>query len=89
MRWRKFIALACGAVMWPALAYAQQPDGLRRIGALFGLTETDSEGQARIAALKEGLQKLGWIEGSNLKIDYRWAGGHTDQLRRLQLSWLA
>ena len=83
LRRRDFITLFGGAaVAWPPAARAQQLDGLRRIGALFGPAETDPEGQARAAALREGLQKLGWTEGRNLHIEYRWAGG-ADRMRSL------
>jgi putative tryptophan/tyrosine transport system substrate-binding protein len=56
---------------------------MRRIGALFSQAETDPEGQARAAALRHGLQELGWAEGRNLRIDYRWAGGGLDRMRPL------
>ena len=45
---------------------------MRRIGVLMGFTESDREGQAFVAAFREGLQKLGWAEGRNIRIDYRW-----------------
>ncbi len=73
MRRRDFIALLGGtAFAWPLAARAQQPDGVRRIGVLMAYPEGDSEGQAQIAALREGLQKLGWMEGRNIRIDTRW-----------------
>jgi putative ABC transport system substrate-binding protein len=84
MKRRDFITLlGGGAVVWPLAARAQQPDGMRRIGALFSAVETDPEGQARAAALRQGLQKLGWTEGRNLRIEYRWAGGSLDRMRPL------
>ena len=58
---------------WPLSARAQQPDRMRRIGVLMAFTESDGEGQARIAAFREALQKLGWAEGRNIRIDTRWA----------------
>src|SRR6266487_6109107 len=74
MRRREFIRLLGGAtVVWPLAAHAQQPDRMRRIGVLMGYPESDSEAQAYIAAFREGLQKLGWAEGRNIRIDYRWA----------------
>jgi putative tryptophan/tyrosine transport system substrate-binding protein len=73
-RRREFIALLGGAaVAWPLAARAQQPDRMRRIGVLMGYAESDSEGQAFVAAFREGLQKLGWTEGRNIRIDFRWA----------------
>jgi putative ABC transport system substrate-binding protein len=55
---------------------------MRRIGVLMNLSETDPESQARIAALRDGLRKLGWIEGRNIQIDYRWATGDPEHARR-------
>jgi len=62
MRRREFITLIGGAAAWPLAARAQQPDRMRRIGVLMNLAERDPEGQARIAAFREGLGKLGWTE---------------------------
>jgi putative ABC transport system substrate-binding protein len=80
---RKFLATLGGAaaVARPLTARAQQADRVRRIGVLAGSAEDDTEGQARLAALREGLQKLGWTEGHNIKIDDRWAGADLDRLR--------
>jgi hypothetical protein len=61
MKRRKFIALLGGtAATWPLAARAQQPDRVRRIGVLMGYSESNQEGQADVAAFREGLQKLGW-----------------------------
>jgi putative ABC transport system substrate-binding protein len=71
---REFITLVCGvAVAWPPAAHAQQPERMRLIGVLMGYAESDSEAQAQIAAFRDGLQKLGWMEGHNTRIDTRWA----------------
>jgi putative ABC transport system substrate-binding protein len=78
MRRREFITLLGGAAAapWPFAARAQQPAmPVRRLGVLLSSSETDPEGQARVAALRQGLQELGWSDGRNLKIDYRWTGG--------------
>jgi putative ABC transport system substrate-binding protein len=73
MRRREFIILLGGAVVsWPLAARAQQPDRVRRIGVLMGFAENDSQAQAMIAAFREGLEKLGWTEGRNTRIDIRW-----------------
>ena len=72
MKRREFITLLGGAVTWPLAARAQQVS-MRRIGVLMNLAEHDPEPQARLTALREGLQKLGWTEGRNIRIDYRWA----------------
>src|SRR5438132_2465823 len=71
MRRRKFIALLGGAAAWPLAARAQQPDRMRRIGVLMHLPENDPEAQARMRAFRQGLQQLGWVEGRNVRIDYR------------------
>jgi putative ABC transport system substrate-binding protein len=73
MRRREFITLLGGATAWPFAARAQQPERVRRIGVLMGLAESDSEAQTRITAFRDGLQKLGWTEGRNTRIDIRWA----------------
>jgi putative ABC transport system substrate-binding protein len=70
---RTFITLLGGAAAtWPLTARAQQPDRMRRIGVLMGYAESDSEAQTNIAAFRDGLQKLGWAEGRNIRIDTRW-----------------
>jgi putative ABC transport system substrate-binding protein len=71
---RNFITLLGGAAAaWPLAARAQQPDGMRRIGVLVGLAEDDPEINARLAAFRQGLDKRGWSEGRNVRIDYRFA----------------
>ena len=73
MRRREFITLLGGAVAaWPQPALAQQPERTRRIGVLSSLAETDVEAQAWDAAFRKRLAELGWIEGRNVRIDYRW-----------------
>jgi putative ABC transport system substrate-binding protein len=74
MRRRELIALLGGAAAaWPLVARAQQPERMWRIGVVMGFAESDPQGQVRVAAFGEGLQKLGWAEGRNIRIDYRWA----------------
>jgi putative tryptophan/tyrosine transport system substrate-binding protein len=74
MRRREFITLLGGAAAaWPLAARAQQGDRMRRIGVLMGYAESGSSGQALIAAFRDGLQKFGWTEGRNTRIDIRWA----------------
>jgi putative ABC transport system substrate-binding protein len=73
MRRRQFITLVGGAAAWPLAARAQQTDRVRRIGVLMGFLENDLEAQAYIGAFRNGLQKLGWTEGRNVRIDTRWA----------------
>jgi len=70
---RRFITLIGGAAAWPLGAHAQQPDQRRHIGVLTALAEDDPENRARLAAFRYGLEKRGWSEGRNLRIDYRFA----------------
>jgi ABC-type uncharacterized transport system substrate-binding protein len=81
---REFITLlASAAAAWPLAARAQQPgERMRRIGVLVGAIETDPESQARIVAVKEALQTLGWTDGRNVKIDYRFGSADLDLTRR-------
>jgi len=73
MRRREFITLLGGTVLaWPLDARAQQPDQMRQIGVLMNIAVSDPEGQSRVAAFRQGLQELGWNEGRNVRIDYRW-----------------
>jgi putative tryptophan/tyrosine transport system substrate-binding protein len=73
MRRREFITLLGGAAaVWPLAARAQQPDRKRRIGVLMAHAENDAEFHDYLAAFREGLQKLGWVEGRNIQIDSRW-----------------
>jgi putative ABC transport system substrate-binding protein len=81
MQRRDFITLLGTAAAWPLTARAQERDAAKRIGVLIGLTESDTEGQARVAALKRGLEKAGWIDGKNARIEVLWAGGDTDLTR--------
>jgi putative tryptophan/tyrosine transport system substrate-binding protein len=81
MKRREFIRLVGGAAAaaWPFAARAQQPDQVLAIGMLIGNAEDDPETQARAAAFREGLGRLGWIEGRNVRIDYRFAPAGPDQ----------
>jgi putative ABC transport system substrate-binding protein len=82
LRRREFIAFLGGAAAaWPLAARAQQSDKVRRIGVLLPWPENDLEAKARVAAFREGLHKLGWTEGRNVRIDYRWAGDDADRLK--------
>jgi ABC-type uncharacterized transport system substrate-binding protein len=82
MRRREFVSLfGSAAAAWSLAARGQQSDRLRRIGVLMGLSEGDGGGQAEVNALQEGLRDLGWVEGHNIHIDYRWSGGDTERAR--------
>jgi ABC-type uncharacterized transport system substrate-binding protein len=80
---RQFITLLGGtAIAWPLAARAQQADRVRRIGVLMGFPESDPEAQLRVAAFREGLQKLGWTEGRNIRVDIRWAALEAQAMQR-------
>jgi ABC-type uncharacterized transport system substrate-binding protein len=82
VRRREFITLVGGsAAVWPLAVRAQQPERLRRIGALIGFAENDPAVQSWLAAFRGALTKLGWTEGSNLRIEVRWAGDDPDRMK--------
>src|SRR5438105_9551493 len=83
MRRREFIALLGGTVAWPLAARAQQPDRVRLIGVLVGNAQSDRVAQSWLAAFRGALSKLGWTEGSNLRIELRWSAGDADRMRTL------
>src|SRR5689334_11024263 len=74
MRRREFIQTVGGAAAaWPLPAHAQQGERVRRVGVLMALPEDDPDTKARLAGLRQGLEALGWSEGRNVRIDYRFA----------------
>jgi putative tryptophan/tyrosine transport system substrate-binding protein len=81
---REFMSLIGGApAAWPLAARAQQQgERVRRIGVLIGAVETDPESQARIVAFEQGLQALGWTDGRNVHIDYRFSSADLDLARK-------
>jgi ABC transporter substrate binding protein len=81
---REFITLlGGGAAAWPLATRAQQPNRMQGIGVLMGYAESNVEGQAFVAAFREGLLKLGWAEGRKMRSDYRWApSGDVETTRR-------
>ena len=82
MKRREFIALVgSGVAAWPLAARAQQPGEMRRIGVLLALAENDPETQDRVKSFQQGMRELGWIEGRNVRIDYRWTGGDANRVR--------
>jgi putative ABC transport system substrate-binding protein len=83
VRRREFIALLGGAAAWPLAARAQQAGGMRRIGVLFSLAADDAEQKARREAFEQSLGRLGWEDGRNLRIDYRFGGGGVDRFGAL------
>ena len=84
MQRREFITLlGIGAAALPLTARAQQPERMRLVGLLMGYPEGDPQAQANVKAFREGLQSLGWIEGRNIRLEFRWAGGDPDKARTL------
>jgi len=82
MKRREFITLLCGAATtWPLAVRAQRGERVRRIGVLIGFAETDPAVQSWLAAFRGALAKLGWTEGSNLRIEVRWTGYDPDRIK--------
>src|SRR5262252_6785980 len=82
MRRREFITLIGGAVASPLAANAQQSERVRRVGVLMAHNDGDPEFQNYLSAFREGLQKLGWTEGRNVRIDTRWGALDDADLRQ-------
>jgi putative ABC transport system substrate-binding protein len=83
MRRREFITLIAGgaAALWSQAVSAQNPNGVRRIGVLLSLAESDAEGKAALSGFTQGLAELGWIDGRNLRTEVRWGRGDVDRIR--------
>src|SRR6202171_4872222 len=82
MQRREFIAaLGSAAAAWPAVARAQQPDRMRRIGVLMGYGENDPEAKALLSGFTQGFAELGWTDGRNVRMDIRWAADNVDRMR--------
>ncbi|HEV2546230.1 MAG TPA: ABC transporter substrate-binding protein [Stellaceae bacterium] len=83
MRRRDFVELLAGGVVaWPLAAPAQQVDRMRRIGVLLASTADEPRSKARLAAFAQGLKLAGWVDGQNVRVDYRFAGPDADALHR-------
>jgi putative tryptophan/tyrosine transport system substrate-binding protein len=83
MRRRDFIKVIAGSVIgWPLAVRAQQPERMRRIGVLMAYAEDNPDGKPRLAAFAQSLQELGWIDGRNIRIDYRWSAGDAERTRK-------
>jgi putative ABC transport system substrate-binding protein len=90
MRRREFITLLGGATTaWPLAAQAQQAGGMRRVGVLMGYAETDPAAQAQVAALRQELQKLGWEEGRNIRIDVRFPAADAGRVRAILMELMS
>src|SRR5262245_5165459 len=82
MRRRRFLAPLGTAVTWPLVSHAQQPERIRRVGVLMSTSVDYREDQTRHSVFAQGLQELGWTIGRNLRIDYRWGAGSSDNARK-------
>ena len=87
MRRREFIAFAGGAavassLLWPLAVRAQATGSVRKVGVLLSGVESDPDSQVRIAAFRRGFADLGWKEGDNAQIEYRWSAGKSDLIRQ-------
>jgi putative tryptophan/tyrosine transport system substrate-binding protein len=83
MKRREFITLlGCAAATWPLVARARQGESIRQVAVLIGPAESDIEAQRRIAAFRGGMQGLGWVDGRNVRFEYRWGGGDADRIAR-------
>jgi putative tryptophan/tyrosine transport system substrate-binding protein len=78
---REFIAGVGGAVAWPMVGRAQQAERLRHVGVLMNAVKDDPGGPAEVMAFRQGLTELGWIEGRNIDIQFRWPGGDIERAR--------
>src|SRR5437762_10276862 len=79
---REFMTILGGAaVAWPFAARAQ-PGGMRRIGILMAHPENDPEFRRYVSTFREALQKLGWTEGRNVRIDFRWGALDDAEMRQ-------
>jgi putative ABC transport system substrate-binding protein len=76
---REFIARLGAGVVWPLAAWAQQPERVRHIGVLMNVVRDDPGGLADVAAFRQGLAELGWVEGRNIDIEFRWPGGDIER----------
>jgi putative ABC transport system substrate-binding protein len=81
MKRREFITLIGAAASWPLAARAQQPEQMRRVGVLMPFSPDDQEGKNELTAFAQQLQSLGWTDGKNLRIDYRWSGGDSQKMQ--------
>jgi ABC-type uncharacterized transport system substrate-binding protein len=83
MKRREFISFIGGAaISWPLAARAQQGERVRRIGVISGVRADDPDARARASAFVQGLAQLGWTDGRNVRIDYRWGEGNADDIRK-------
>jgi hypothetical protein len=78
---REFVALLGGAAAWPVTVQAQQSERVRQIGVLMGTSESDLDQKGMVSTFTRALADLGWMEGTNIRIERRWAEGNFARLR--------
>ena len=83
MNRRAFISAVGSAAAWPLAARAQQGERMPRVGVLMPYVENDPEASPRVTALRQGLAQLGWTEGRNVRLEYRWSASDAASIRRL------
>src|SRR5262245_19357572 len=81
MKRRAFITLLGGAAAWPVAARAEKSDGVRRVGVIMGFAENDEVWHAYLASFRQGLHELGWVDGRNIRFDYRFTGDSEERMR--------
>lgn len=87
MRRREFIKVLGGVGLWPLGATAQQPQRVRQVGVLMSYLESDAEAQEWLRVFVRALEALGWRDGVNLKLHYRWRGAGSE-VEQMLLNWL-
>src|SRR5262249_52339899 len=83
------VVLALSCTLPPLATQAQQPERARKIGVVMAYKESDPNGQVQVAAFRQELQKLGWLEGRNVQIDFRYAADDPARIRALAVELLA
>jgi putative tryptophan/tyrosine transport system substrate-binding protein len=89
MKRREFVAALGGAAAWPVAARAQQTERVRRLAVLMSTAEGDPESQYYIKSFLQKLQELGWVQGRNVQIEYRWGGASLDRIRTYATEFVA
>ena len=84
---RTFGAALGGVVAWPIGGRAQQPERVRLVGMLIAAADNDPQYQSRVAAFRETLAKLGWVEGRNLRTELRWARATPSECMMARWRW--
>jgi putative ABC transport system substrate-binding protein len=86
---RRELIVALGGVAWPLAARAQQSERMRHIAVFMPTVANDPESMRRVAALLQGLQQMGWTDGRNVRIEFRWGAGDAEQYRKIAAELMA